>query len=290
MHLNDGIASRLDEVAQMLAEQRANPHRVEAYRRAARTVRDYRGSITERAMREGLAGLIQLPGIGEHLARAIYQLATTGRLPMLERLRGESDPIEILSSVLGIGSKTAHRLHDELGIQTLEELELAAHDGRLERLHMSQKRILGIRDALAGRLGRVNRCAVTLHEPSPSVAEILEVDATYRAQAARDELPRIAPKRFNPTHEAWLPVLHTHRGDRHYTVLFSNTAHAHEMGRTHDWVVMYFDGGGTERQCTVITAQRGALRGRRIVRGREGECARYYERFGTPAPIAAGPE
>jgi hypothetical protein len=71
-------------------------------------------------------------------------------------------------------------------------------------------------------------------------------------------------------------VLHTRRGDRHYTALFSNTARAHEFGRTRDWVVLYFDGGGGERQCTVITSERRPLRGRRIVRGREKECARYY--------------
>lgn len=50
---------------------------------------------------------------------------------MLERLRGETDPIGFLSTVPGIGKRTAERIHDELGIETLEELEMAAHDGRL---------------------------------------------------------------------------------------------------------------------------------------------------------------
>jgi hypothetical protein len=116
------------------------------------------------------------------------------------------------------------------------------------------------------------------HDASPHVAEILDVDREYRAGAAKDSLPKIAPRRFNPSHEAWLPVLHTHRGDRHYTALFSNTAHAHELGRTRDWVVLYFDGHGVERQCTVITAERGPMRGRRIVRGREPECLEHYEK------------
>lgn len=276
--LNTGIAARLDEVAQILTDQNANPYRVEAYRRAARTVRESRRSIADLAATKGTAGLMELPGIGENLARAIYQLATTGRLPMLERLRGESDPIEILSSVLGIGRKTAQRLHDELGIHTLEELEIAAHDGRLERLHMSNKRISGLRDALAGRLGRLGRSTPVEHGPAPDVAEVLDVDREYRVQTEKGALPRIAPRRFNPANKAWLPVLHTRRGDRHYTALFSNTARAHELGRTHDWVVLYFDGRGAERQCTVITAERGPLRGHRIVRGREGECLQHYQR------------
>ena len=70
-----------------------------------------------------------------------------------------------------------------------------------------------------------------------------------------------------------MPILHTHRGKRHYTVLFSNTARAHELGTTHDWVVIYRDGDG---QWTVVTALFGDLKGRRIVRGREAECAEFY--------------
>jgi hypothetical protein len=71
-------------------------------------------------------------------------------------------------------------------------------------------------------------------------------------------------------------VLHATRGGRQYTVLFSNTALAHQIGRTRDWVVLYFDGGDGERQCTIVTALRGALQGRRVVRGREPECEAYY--------------
>lgn len=274
--LNIEIAARLDEVAAVLAEQGANPYRVAAYRRAAATVRGWPQALAEIAAGRGVAGLAELPDIGESLARAIYQLATTGRLPMLERLRGESDPVKLFASVIGVGRKTAERLHEELGLHTLEELELAAHDGRLERLGIGRKRLIGMRDALAGRLGRVGRREAVQGAPLPEVAEILDVDHEYLAGAASGSLPKIAPRRFNPSHEAWLPVLHSRRGDRHYTALFSNTARAHELARTRDWVVVYFDGGGGERQCTVITSQRRFLRGRRIVRGRERECARYY--------------
>jgi hypothetical protein len=285
---NAAIAGRLDELAQMLAEQNANRFRVESYRRAARTVREASSSIRDLAVDRGITALTELPGIGESIARTIYQLATSGRSSMLERLRGECDPVEILSSVPGIGSKTAQRLHDELGIQTLEELEAAAHDGRLQRLHMGDKRIFGIRDALAGRLGRAGRRTVTEHEPLPSVSELLDVDREYREQAAKGALPTIAPRRFNPTHEAWLPVLHTRRGERHYTALYSNTARAHELRRTRDWVVLYFDGRGTERQCTVITSGHGVLRGRRIVAGREPECLQHYGRAKLPGARRTG--
>jgi hypothetical protein len=112
----------------------------------------------------------------------------------------------------------------------------------------------------------------------PPVAELLDVDREYRERAAKGDLHRIAPRRLNPGNEAWLPVLHTGRGGRQYTALYSNTPRAHEHGKTHDWVVIYYRAGGEpESQCTVITSERGVLEGKRIVRGREAECERYYE-------------
>jgi len=275
---NSEVAAQLEEVADILAARRVNPYRVRAYREAARAVRGWPTGVADIARTGGLAALEELPGVGERLARAIYSMAFTGRLPMLERLRSESDPLELLMSVPGVGRKTALRIHEELGVHTLEELEMAAHDGRLEKLGIGVKRMAGIRDALAGRLGRSFRRPADVRGPLPPVAEILDVDREYRESSAHGGLPKIAPRRFNPTGDAWLPVLHTERGDRDYTALFSNTARAHELGRTHDWVVLYFDGPGAERQCTVITAERGPLRGRRIVRGREAECMDLYAR------------
>lgn len=274
---NDEIATRLEEAAQLLADQDANPWRVRAYRRAAETVRGLPQPASDLIAAGGVEALMALPSIGESLARSIYQLAATGRLPVLDRLRGESDSLEILASVPGIGQKTAARIHNLLGVNTLEELEVAAHDGRLATIiGLGAKRVAGIRDALAGRLGRIRRSFATAHDELPAVAEILDVDAQYRREAREGRLKLIAPRRFNPGRKAWLPVMHAQRGKRHYTALFSNTARAHEARRTGDWVVLYYDSAAGERQCTVVTATRGALKGRRIVRGREDECLRHY--------------
>ena len=106
---------------------------------------------------------------------------------------------------------------------------------------------------------------------------LLDVDREYRERAQRGGLPTITPRRFNPRGESWLPVLHTARGKWHFTALFSNTARAHELGKTRDWVVMYFyDDRHAERQHTVVTETGGALTGRRVVRGREAECRTHY--------------
>jgi len=124
--------------------------------------------------------------------------------------------------------------------------------------------------------------------PRPAVADLLAVDAEYLARAERGELPQIAPRRFNPEARAWLPVLHTERGGFHYTALFSNTARAHRLGKTHDWVVLFYARDEHEDQCTVVTEHRGPLSGRRVVRGREPECARHYAGRRV-APPAGGP-
>ena len=277
---NASIAAKLDEVAQLLEDQDANSFRVAAYKRAASTIRDLDRSLEEIVQKEGLAGLDKLTGVGETIARLVHQMVTTGHLPMLDRLRGESDPITLLRTVPGIGKVMAERAHDELGIETLEELEVAAHDGRLAKvLRLGEKRIAGIRDSLASRLGSVRRSAraTPLHD-QPAVSEILDIDREYRRKSDQGLLPLIAPRRFNPQHQKWLPILHTRRGDAHYTAVFSNTPRAHQLNKTSDWVVIYYDGSGRERQCTVITAMYGPLAGRRIVRGREEECRHYYIR------------
>jgi DNA polymerase (family 10) len=275
---NCGAAARFEEVASLLEGQGANPFRVEAYRRGARTLRELKRPVSEILAREGLDGLDRLPGIGPILARGIFAILGTGRLPMLERLRGESDPTSILASVPGIGRTLADRLYHDLGVATLEDLEAAAHDGRLASVAgFGRKRIAGIRDSLAARLARV-RPPASSDSPEPSVSELLDVDREYREAAAAGRLPRIAPRRFNPRREAWLPMLHTQRGPRHYTALFSNTSRAHALGRSRDWVVLYADGARGERQWTVVTETAGELRGRRVVRGREKECLEIVTR------------
>jgi DNA polymerase (family X) len=273
--INTEIAAHLNEIARLLDEQGANQFRVRAYRRAAETLKNLNRPVDRLIKTGGLEALRQLPGIGLGLARSIQQFVLTGRLPALERLRGERDPIAALTSVSGIGAQLAERLHSELGITTLEELEAAAHDGRLAEVGgFGKKRIAGIRETLGSRLGR----SAPAQKPSktPSVSELLDVDREYRRKADAGRLRTIAPKRFNPTGKAWLPVLQTKRGKRRYTALFSNTALAHELGKNHDWVVLYYDSGEGEKQCTVVTAKRGRLAGSRVVRGREAESALFY--------------
>jgi len=118
---------------------------------------------------------------------------------------------------------------------------------------------------------------------APDVSLLLEIDREYREKAEAGLLRKIAPRRYNPERVAWLPVLHTHAGVWEFTALFSNTDRAHELHRTHDWVVIFFHDGDAQGQATVVTERHGSLSGLRVVRGREPECARHYRTLAAPA-------
>lgn len=273
--LNTRVAMRLEEMADLLEQQDANRFRVNAYRRAAASLADLHRDVDEILDNEGREGLIALPDIGKGIATAIAEIVATGRWSQLERLRGSLDPAHLFQTVPGIGPELAQRIHDGLHIDSLEALEMAAHDGRLATVKgVGTRRLNALRASLASMLGRTHR--VTPIE-GPGVRLVLEIDRTYQERTAAGLLPLIAPKRFNPEGKAWLPILHTDRDAWHFTAMYSNTARAHQLGRIDDWVVIYFyDHHHREGQYTVVTETRGPLIGKRVIRGRENECRDCY--------------
>lgn len=281
---NAQIASTFEQVASLLEQQAATAHRVRAWRVAAQEVRGHDGEMADVFHDHGRTGLEAIPGIGPRLANVIIEMVKTGRCSILERLRGDWE--SALAGVPGIGSTLAARVHGELGVETIEELEAAAHDGRLARVPgFGPRRLAAVRDVLAARLAR----RPPIHPSErPSVATLLAVDAAYRSAAAAGSLPKISPRRFNPRNEAWLPVMHDERDGWDFTALFSNTALAHHRGRTDDWVIVYYQlDHQAEGQATVVTERQGRLVGRRVVRGRERECVDYYATHAADAAHAA---
>ena len=194
----------LREMADLLEQQEADGFRTAAYRQAAQTIDALEMPAEELARKGGLPALDELPGIGWGVAAAITEMLTTGRWGQLERIKGSTEPEQLFQTVPGIGPELASRIHDELDIDTLEALELAAHDGRLDAVRgIGGRRTAAIRAALSERLGR-RRIKARVHPRVPLLKFLLAVDREYREKAASGRLRKIAPKRFNPTGEAWL--------------------------------------------------------------------------------------
>ncbi|MFA5922003.1 MAG: helix-hairpin-helix domain-containing protein [Methylococcaceae bacterium] len=276
---NKEIASKLREIASLLDEQKANPFRVNAYLSAAKTIGTMAEAVEDLVRREGFPALLEIPGIGEGIARSINEFVVTGRMSRLESLQTGHDPIALFEQIPGIGPRSAHRIIETLHIDTLEALELAAHNGRLNKVPgFSTKKIALVQTWLDHVLGyRRPRPESQQTIAEPSVDLLLKIDEEYRKKAQAGELPVIAPKRFNPGGEAWLPIMHASRKGWHFTALYSNTARAHQLDRVKDWVVIFFyDDQHHEGQHTVVTETRGAATGRRVVRGREVRCSSYF--------------
>lgn len=271
---NATIASKLREAAAFLEAQEASPFRSLAYLKAADTIERWGEDISVIA-KSGVKALDAVPHIGVGIGTAILEILSTGQWSQLERLRGGLKPEAVFQTISGIGPVLAREIHEYLHVDTLEALETAAYDGRLAQVPgIGRKRLAIIRNALNDILSRRGTGRVTRLSPTlPPVAHLLDVDLEYRTKAKEGRLSLIAPKRLNPGGKAWLPVLHTERERWHFTVLYSNTARAHQLGKTNDWVIIFYGTDSEpEGQCTVVTETSGVMKGQRVVRGREAEC------------------
>ncbi|MDX1624785.1 MAG: DNA polymerase/3'-5' exonuclease PolX [Gemmatimonadota bacterium] len=130
---NVEIAATLNEIADLLEIEGANPFRIRAYRNAARTVANLTRPIPVMvAEGEDLTGL---PGVGKDISGYIEELVETGRLTLMDEI-AERIPRGLgeLVKLDGVGPKKAKRLHEELGIASVAELEAALDAGEVAPL------------------------------------------------------------------------------------------------------------------------------------------------------------
>jgi hypothetical protein len=265
--MNCEIAALFEEVAERLSERRPNDFRVAIYLEGASTLRDLLWPVDWMLRQEGRAGLENVPGLGRTLARCIEQFVSVGRINVLEQLRG--------NAVIPWSCPRRR-----------PTLEASLHKARKPPARTSDTRTVN-------RLPQETRRRAASHSSEPRtisesvqpslIEQLLSVDAEYRREVALGQLPKITPKRFNRNGEAWLPILHTERSGSHYTVLYSNTEHAHEAGAVGDWVIVHRDDPSERGQWTIMTSQFGSLAGRRLVLGHEAECISFYKQHSEGA-------
>jgi len=179
------VARLLREFGQHTALRGDNPFKAKAYARAADNLLALSEPLDEVIARDGLRGI---PGVGEAIAAIIKRLHATGTHPGLERMR-EEIPAGVLDllTVPGLRPDKVLKLHRELGVASLEELEDAARSGRLAKVKglgpaLATKILQGL-DIRRQGLGRRH-----LHR----VAELLDA-AERRLKAARLGILRVTP-------------------------------------------------------------------------------------------------
>jgi DNA polymerase (family X) len=127
---NGEIAEAFEELASLYELDGAVVYRVVAYRNAAKAIREAGVSVEEMA-KQGRA--TELAGVGKTIAEKIDALLETGSIPSADKLKQRIPPglVEI-TRIPGLGPKRAKLLHDELGVDSIDELRVAAEQGRLK--------------------------------------------------------------------------------------------------------------------------------------------------------------
>ena len=145
---NAELAAIFHEIGDMLEVQGELVFKTVAYHRAADAIAHSPVEVA-RAYREGHPP--RIPGVGAAISKKLLELATTGRLAFHERLRAEVPPsLVALLEIPGVGPRTVKLLHEQRGIETLDDLRRAAEAGHLRDLRgMSERTEAAILDGIA---------------------------------------------------------------------------------------------------------------------------------------------
>lgn len=274
---NQNLSALMREIADHLQRRGDSPFRVTAFRRASVTFANCERDIESLFAERGVQGLRELPGIGKSIAKVTASFLRQGHSQRLERLRKADAGEGLLCTLPGVGPRIAKRVEQALGDNSLEEVFVATCDGRLRRVPgLGKKRLRAIRESLASRLQAGSSLPYNIPAHETPIADLLSIDEEYRRKAAEGRLPLTAPRLFNPTGGAWLPVLRTERGGRTFVAHFANSARSHQLGRFREWVVITCETKQAFGQWTVLTAHRGPLLGKRLVMHREQACREHY--------------
>ncbi|MBD3222525.1 DNA polymerase/3'-5' exonuclease PolX [bacterium] len=166
---NKRIADILAEIGDLLEIEGANAFRVRAYQAAARSVRDMSQRLAD--LVDAGEDLSELPAIGESTAEKIVEIVETETCERLEELRRRLPrALPEVVHVEGIGPKKAARLHEELGIDSVDDLAAAAEAGEVRELEgfgrRSEAKILEGIETLRRSTGRMLRNEADEHVES----------------------------------------------------------------------------------------------------------------------------
>lgn len=106
-----------------------------AYRKAARALETLPEGVEGVYKKGGLKALMEIPGVGERLAKKIVEYIETGKIREYERVKRMIPAgVEEMMHIASLGPKKAMRLYQELKIKSASQLEHAARAGKISKL------------------------------------------------------------------------------------------------------------------------------------------------------------
>jgi DNA polymerase (family 10) len=180
---NADVADQFDLLADFLELEGSDQFRPLAYRRAAQRMRETGGSIAQLAI-DGKAK--ELSGIGKTIEEKIVQIVETGKIEALAKREAKTPPDVVQFMHLpGLGPKTARRIWQELGVETLDDLKKAAETEQLRTLTgLGPKTEENVLKALATPKKKIERKPL-LGQALPAVRAVV---ATLRAHPVADRV------------------------------------------------------------------------------------------------------
>ena len=176
---NQIVARVFADIATLLKLKGESVFKIRAYTRAAEVFGHLPGQVAILARDEDQ--LKEIPGIGDAIASKTHELVTTGKMEFFEKLRGEFAPglLDIMT-VPEVGPKTAMRASEDLGVESIEDLEAAIRDGSFATLpRVGEKKAQSILKHLEARFSQADRMPIGKALPIAEQAIV----ALYEASA-----------------------------------------------------------------------------------------------------------
>ena len=130
---NEQIARRFNRMASLMEIRGEDQFRLRSYRMAAEAIETWPTQMKEIVAKEGVAGLLEIPGVGKALAGKIGELVDKGTFDAWDRLTAETpETVLDLLELPGVGPKTAAMLHQKFKIASLADLRKFVAGGGLE--------------------------------------------------------------------------------------------------------------------------------------------------------------
>ncbi len=202
---NAQVAQIVDEIADLLEIEGENTFRVRSYRRAAETLTGLSDEVEDIFEEEGVKGLQGLPGIGKGIAEKLAELLATGEMTYHRELRDKyPDRMLDMLTVPGLGPRTVALVYEQLGIDSVDELEEAAQNQQLRDLPglgaKSEEKILhnialyrqGTERALLGDILPVAERLIAMLRDDPAVIDAEVAGSARRRKATIGDLDLLA--------------------------------------------------------------------------------------------------